>query len=701
MKQILQSLSDGSSKIVELPTPVVSEGEILIETTCSLISSGTERMLVDFGKSNLIEKASKNPDKVKEVIEKARNDGIFNTLDSVKNKLDHPLPLGYCNVGVVAAIGKGVLGYKLGDRVFSNGPHAEVVVVPKNLCAIIPDNVLDETAVFTSLASIGLEGIRLANPNLGETFVVSGLGIIGLLTCQLLKANGCKVLGLDPDISKCLVAKDLGIEVLDLSEGDDPISWCLEKNEGIGVDGVLITAATTKSEPVNLAAKLCRKRGRIVLIGVTGLELRRDLFYKKELSFQVSCSYGPGRYDPFYEDQGNDYPIGFVRWTEQRNFQAVLELMSKKSIKVENLISHRFKFYDAPNAYDLLINKNSLGIILSYHGITDLSKRTITIRDSIINKRNKISNGVNISFIGSGNFASRTLIPCFKKVGSNLHTIASTNSMGPGFLGRKYSFKKATTDISKLILDDTSNTVVICTRHDSHANYIIDSLKAGKNVFVEKPLCLTLDELKAIKNAYDKDSFLMVGFNRRFSPSIIKLRKILLKIPGPKSFIYTCNSGFIDKDHWIQNQLLGGGRFIGEACHFVDLIRYLVQYPIEKLDLLEMKDQKSCPDTFSIQIKFSEGSIANINYFSNGNRSFPKERFEVFASGRILCLDNFRRLKAWGIPGYNSIKSIHQDKGHFNCVKSFVDAIKNGQGSPIPSEELFEVQEFMLNALSV
>ena len=367
MKQILQSLSNGSTDLADLPSPAVLPGHLLIKTNCSLVSAGTERMLVDFGKANLIDKARQQPDKVQQVFHKVGSDGLLATIDSIKSKLDQPLQLGYCNVGEVVSIGEGVAGFQIGDRVASNGPHSELVNVPNLLCARIPSSVSDEAAAFTVLASIGLQGVRLANPSLGETFVVSGLGLIGLLTAELLIAHGCRVLGLDPDSHKCELAQELGIDVLNLSSGADPVAWCLERTGGVGVDAVLITAATSSSEPVHVAAQSCRQRGRIVLIGVTGLELRRELFYKKELSFQVSCSYGPGRYDSAYEQQGLDYPIGFVRWTEQRNFQAVLHALSTGALRTDLLISHRFPIEEAAAAYELLSSPEpSLGILLHY-----------------------------------------------------------------------------------------------------------------------------------------------------------------------------------------------------------------------------------------------------------------------------------------------------------------------------------------------
>ena len=702
MKQLFQSLATGNSDLPDLPAPAVGHGEVLISTTCSLVSAGTERMLVEFGKASWIDKARQQPDKVHQVLLKARTDGLFSTLDAVQSKLDQPLPLGYCNVGVIVAVGADVPAFQVGDRVVSNGPHAELVAVPHHLCAAIPDGLSDDDASFTVLGSIGLQGIRLANPTLGETFVVSGLGLIGLLTAQLLAAHGCRVLGLDPDPVKCALAEKLGVVVLNLSSGVDPVDWCLEHTSGVGVDGVLITAATSSSEPVHVAAQACRQRGRIVLVGVTGLDLRRDFFYKKELSFQVSCSYGPGRYDPLYEHQGFDYPIGFVRWTEQRNFQAVLHALATGSLRTELLISHRFLFEKAADAYELLSSPEpSLGILLQYPGTADPRQRTMALPSEPSSDSRSIPTGQpQLGVIGAGNYASRMLIPAFAKAGARFHSLAASSGIGPVHVGRKFGFRQAITDVPALMADPTCNTVVIATRHDSHAALVQQALAAGKHVFVEKPLCLTADELAAIGAAHTGERLLMVGFNRRFAPLIIDLRHQLQRLSGPKAFVYTCNAGSIPHDHWTQDPLLGGGRLLGEACHFVDLLRHLAANPIEDLQLLSAADGKPCPDTFSLQLRFSDGSIGTVHYFANGSKAFPKERLEVFASGKVFSLDNYRKLKAWGIPGFSTRRLLSQDKGQKACCTSFLQAIEAGGPSPIPVSELFEVQRWLLEAVN-
>ncbi|QNJ07707.1 oxidoreductase / NAD-binding Rossmann fold family protein [Synechococcus sp. Minos11] len=653
---------------------------------------------MDFGKASWIDKARQQPDKVQQVLEKARTDGLFTTLDAVRSKLGQPLPLGYCNVGTVVDFGSGVTGFQVGDRVASNGPHAELVAVPQHLCALIPDDASDEAAAFTVLASIGLQGIRLANPTFGETFVVSGLGLIGLLTGQLLAAQGCRVLGLDPDFSKCALAETLGIASLHLGSGVDPVAWCLEHTSGIGVDGVLITAATSSSEPVHIAAQACRQRGRIVLVGVTGLELRRDLFYKKELSFQVSCSYGPGRYDPFYEQQSHDYPIGFVRWTEQRNFQAVLHALASGVLRTEPLISHRFQIDQASEAYDLLSSsEHSLGILLRYPETADADQRLIQLPAAT---QSMAPSQPMLSVIGAGNYASRMLIPAFAKAGARFHTLAASSGIGPVHLGRKFGFRQASTDISALLADSNANSVVIATRHDSHAALVQQALDAGKHVFVEKPLCITADELTAIEEAHTGQALLMVGFNRRFAPLLLDLQQQLSRLQGPKAFVYTCNAGAIPAHHWTQDPAAGGGRLLGEACHFVDLLRYLAASPIEDLQLINALDRKPCPDTFTLQLRFADGSIGTVHYFSNGSKAFPKERLEVFADGKVLRLDNYRKLKAWGITGFRTRRLLQQDKGQVACCTAFLQTIESGGPSPTPSSEIFEVQRWLLEVLN-
>ncbi len=662
-------------------------------------------MLVEFGKAGWIEKARHQPDKVRMVLEKIKTDGLQPTIETVFNKLDQPLPLGYCNVGVVAALGKGVVGYGLGDRVVSNGHHAEVVSVPINLCARIPDCVSDEEAAFTVLGAIALQGIRLVQPTLGEGVVVTGLGLIGLITVQLLRANGCRVLGLDFDKAKLALAKKFGAEVVDLSEGQDPIKAAERFSRGRGVDAVIVTAATKSSEPIHQAALMCRKRGRVVLVGVTGLELSREDFFKKELTFQVSASYGPGRYDSNYEQKGQDYPVGFVRWTEQRNFEAVLDMMADRRLDVGPLISHRFDIDDAEQAYELVgANLPSMGILLNYPGVeASLSARTISIIGATNQDKDVVRGAsvVGFSFIGAGNYATSVLIPAFKNAGARMRCVASSAGVSGFHAARKFGFEQTTTDTNSLFSDKITNAVVVTTRHDSHSIFVLKALEFGKSVFVEKPLCLSLEELSvlelAIHNTRERSNnppILMVGFNRRFAPQIQRMKQLLKGVTGPKSFIITVNAGAIAVDHWTQDLAIGGGRIVGEACHFIDILRYLSGCPIECWSNLEMHARSS--DTVTISLKFVDGSIGTIHYFANGSRSFPKERIEVFADGRVLQLDNFRKLTGFGWPGFKKMNLWRQDKGQKACVQAFVQAVAESAGAPIPIDEILEVSRISI-----
>jgi predicted dehydrogenase len=701
MKQLLQDLTNGQSNIVEAPAPQVLPGSLLINTSVSLISAGTERMLVDFGKANLIHKARQQPDKVKMVLEKVQTDGLMSTIDAVRSKLAQPIPLGYSNVGVVSEVGTGVGGFKPGDRVVSNGRHADLVVVPRNLCAPIPDVVDDESAVFTVVASIGLQGIRLVKPTLGESIVVMGVGLIGLLIVQLLRVQGCRVMAIDFDESKLELARRFGAEICNLGKDEDPVELGMAFSRGKGIDAVIIAASTKSTAPVTQAARMSRKRGRIVLVGVTGLELKREDFYEKELTFQVSCSYGPGRYDPEYEDRGKDYPFGFVRWTEQRNFEAVLDLMASRQLEVKSLISHRFKFEDAAQAYDVLSGEDhNLGILMEYTNPAEIRHvQQVQLVESI---RYDVQKPV-VSFIGAGNYASRVLAPAFKAAGAQLHTIVTSGGTNGVILGKRAGFAKTSTDPKAMLAEKEVNTVVIATRHDSHARFVSHALEAGKHVFVEKPLCLTLEELKDIESAYASNSVqhtpnispqLMVGFNRRFSPHIKYIKNLLNKINEPKSFIMTMNAGAIPVGHWTQDIAVGGGRIIGEACHYIDLMRFLAGSEIISVHARCMGHSPGVDvieDKAAILLGFADGSFGTIHYLANGSKSFPKERVEVFAGGRVLQLDNFRRLKGFGWPKFKKKNLLRQDKGQRVCPNAFLSAIEKGEPVPIPVEEIFEV----------
>ena len=704
-------MSSGETSVVTCPKPILTENSIIIFSRISLISAGTERMLVGFGKASYLDKARQQPEKVKMVLDKIGTDGLSTTVNAVKSKLSAPMPLGYSNVGVIESMSKDITDFKVGDRVVSNGSHADMVVVKKNLCARIPDGVDDDSAAFTVVGSIGLQGVRLAQPTLGESFVVIGAGLIGLMTIQLLRANGCKVLAIDFDEEKLSLARQFGAETTNPNSGEDPISRANSFSKGRGVDGVIITASSKSNDPVKNAAIMSRKRGRIVLVGVVGLSLDRADFYEKELSFQVSCSYGPGRYDPSYEVEGNDYPLGFVRWTEQRNFEAVLDLMAAGVIDVKPLISSRFDFINAADAYqELTENPSGLGILLDY--TSPSSERDISSVE-LDGHRKTSPLQPSLGIIGAGNYASRVLIPAFVKTDVNLHTLVTANGLNSVVHGKKMGFTAASTDAASIYKNTEINTIVIITQHDSHASFVIQGLNAGKNVWVEKPLAIDSASLDTIKAAYydarDRsvaDSNcpqLMVGFNRRFSPQVKKMHQLLSKEIEPKTFILTINAGFIPSDHWTQDSEVGGGRIIGEACHFIDLLRFLVGRKIVNVQARAMESEvtgKIVQDTATITLGFEDGSFGTIMYLANGSSSFPKERIEVFVGQKTLQLDNFRKLRGFGWPGFTKMNLYSQDKGQEACAAAFVDGLKSGVPC-IPADEIFEVARISIEASNI
>ncbi len=702
MRQIVQHMGSGLTEVLEAPAPTAQAGSLLIQTTCSLISAGTERMLVGFSKASYLDKARQQPEKVKRVLEKVQTDGLMTTIEAVKYKLAQPLPLGYCNVGVVVEVGAEVDGFKVGDRVASNGPHADMVKVLKNLCARIPDGVDDESASFVALASIGLQGTRLAQPTLGESFSVIGAGLIGLLTVQLLRAQGCRVLAIDIDEAKLVLARQFGAATCNPGHGEDSVAAGMALSRGQGVDGVIITASTNSSDLVMQAARMSRKRGRIVLVGVSGLELNRADFYEKELSFQVSCSYGPGRYDPNYEDQGHDYPLGFVRWTEQRNFEAVLDMLASGQLNVKPLITHRFAFEEAQLAYQRLTeDKSGLGILLQYTSrVAERAIHSVPLTPAVEFDACRPVFG----FIGAGNYAARMLIPAFKAAGAQFQTIVTAGGINAVIHGTKAGFAEASTDMATILANPAINSVVIITRHDTHARFVAQALQNGKHVFVEKPLAIYHSELEDVNAAYDaahqsvKGPHLMVGFNRRFAPQVQKMKALLQVVKEPKSFIMTMNVGAIPADHWTQDNTVGGGRIIGEACHFIDLMRFLAGSPIVSIQARRMGDVPGMminEDKASITLGFEDGSFGTILYLANGAASFPKERVEVFVAGRVLQLDNFRKLKGYGWPRFNKMNLWKQDKGQNACAAAFLQAIENGKPA-IPVDEIFEVARVSL-----
>jgi predicted dehydrogenase len=683
VRQIIQDLKTGKTILEEVPVPQVREGCVLVQTTRSLVSLGTERTLVEFGKANFIDKARQQPDRVKQVLDKIRADGLMPTLEAVFTKLGQPLPLGYCNVGKVCAVGRGITEFAVGDRVASNGNHAEVVCVPQNLTAKIPDNVSDEEAVFAVIGSIGLQGIRLLRPDLGETIVVIGLGLVGLVTAALLKTNGCRVIGVDVDQQKLNTAAQKGIIPFNPAEDGDVIQFVQEKTRGIGCDGVVIAASAPGDTIIHEAACMSRKRGRIILVGVVGLNIRRDDFYKKEISFQVSCSYGPGRYDEDYENKGRDYPVGFVRWTEKRNFEAVLYALSAGSLDVKPFISEVLPLEDYGQIYGDMQKKGIIASILKYP--ENISFRT-TVPIELVHY-SRVSTG-KMGIIGAGNFTNSTMIPALLKAKASIKYIASAQGLSAKIAAKKANAEYATSDYKEILHDPEVNAVLISTRHNSHAKMVMDCLEADKNVFVEKPLCLNENELTDIIRIYrqKKNLILTVGYNRRFSPFAVKMKQLLGT--SPLNIIATMNAGFIPPEIWVHDLAVGGGRIIGEACHFIDFCSFLSGSFVTAVCMNALGTNPSeNTDNVSILLKYQNGTNAAIHYFSNGSKAYSKERIEIYSHERTLVLDNWKNLTAYGFKGFSSMKG-RQDKGHRMQFSLFNERIARGEEALIPFDSI-------------
>ena len=695
MKQIIQDLKKGNTLLEEVPTPLVRKGQVLIQTHRSLVSLGTEKMLVEFGKGNLISKARQQPEKVKQVLDKIKTEGLLPTIEAVFNKLDEPLPLGYCNAGEVIGIGEGVTDFSIGDRVASNGVHAEIVSVPKNLVAKIPDNVSYEEASFTVIGSIGLQGIRLANPTIGETVVVVGLGLIGLITAELLIANGCNVIGFDFDDQKVKLASNKGVNAFNAST-TDVVKIVESLTNGIGSDAVIIAASTKSNEVISQAAQMSRKKGRIVLVGVIGLDIQRADFFKKELSFQVSCSYGPGRYDEDYEQSGMDYPIGYVRWTEKRNFETILNAISKKQINVQDLITERVSLNNYLQIYGDM-GKGSIASILEYPLQSINRSEIVAVKHFAI----RPSSGI-IGIIGAGNFTKMTVMPALKSAGAHYKYISSAGGLTAKSLANKYGFEFSTTDYKHILNDQEVDLVMITTRHDLHAKMVIETIASGKNVFVEKPLAINGEELDAVLNAYNNQIIpksISVGFNRRFSPFSKKIKALIGTTTDSLNMIATINAGFIPPDVWVHDMKTGGGRIIGEACHFIDLMVYFTGSKVAEVSMSALgKTPTEQTDNAIITLKFQNGSQGVINYFSNGSKSYQKERVEIYSQGRTLILDNFRKLEGFGFKGFSTMRGA-LDKGHKCQFIELITKIKSGGESIISFEEIYNTTKASLAAV--
>ena len=647
--------------------------------------------MVEFGKANLIEKARQQPDKVKMVLDKIKSDGLMPTLETVFSKLEQPLPLGYCNVGEVIGVGEGISDLQIGDRVASNGQHAEMVCVPRNLVVKIPDNVSDDEAAFTVIGSIGLQGVRLLNPTMGETVVVIGLGLIGLLTAELLRLNGCRVVGFDFDDNKLDIARQKGIIAANPKQ-TDPVKFIEDLTGSIGADGIVITASAKGSEIVSQAARMARKRGRIVLVGVVGLDLSRAEFYEKELSFQVSCSYGPGRYDDDYEQKGVDYPLPFVRWTENRNFQTLLQLISSGLLDVKPLITEIVPLEDYQKIYGEIGSSRAIASLLAYPENAS-TQTTVRYQDTSFAGQKGV-----IGIVGAGNFTKMTMLPNMK--GMAIKAIASANGVSGTALAQKHNIALSTTDYREILQDDEIDLVIITTRPNQHARMVVESLKANKHVFVEKPLAIFQEELNEVIAAMptgETSPSLTVGFNRRFSPHVQKMKTLLGD--AQMNVVATMNAGFIPANSWIQDRQVSGGRILSEACHFIDLISFLTGSRVVAVCMNAMGQNPSeTSDNASILLRYENGSTGVINYFSNGNKAYSKERVEVYSQERTLILDNFRTLAGYGFKGFSKM-NIQQDKGHKAQFQQLLERIKTGGKPLIPFDDLINTTQATLSAV--
>lgn len=700
MQFIAQDLRSGETRLVSGPAPGPAPRGIVVRSLASLVSAGTERMLVDFGTGNLVQKARQQPDRVAAVIDKARIDGISATVDAVRSKLDQPLALGYAQAGVVVAVGAEVEGFEVGDLAATNGGHAEVVAVPTTLAARIPDGVPAEQACFASVVGIGLQSLRLSVPEVGERFAVVGLGLVGLIVTDLLRAQGCAVLGIDPSPARRARAEALGATVAEPGAGAETLAASFSRDRG--VDGTIICASTASDEPVRSAVRMCRPRGRVVLVGVAGLELDRTEMYRKEVSVSVSCSYGAGRYDPRYES-GHDYPVGLARWTVARNMEAALDLMATGRLHLGDLITHRVPFGDAPISYQpTLKDPDALGIILEYPERTEEGDVAVLARSTLSAGGVGPGGTGGVALIGAGNFSARVLAPAIRSAGRRIDVVASRTGTDAALLARAGDGAgRVTTDIDAVIADPAIGTVFVATRHDSHARLAAGAVRAGKSVYVEKPLALTHEELDDIEAALAEAvaaghaPVLAVGFNRRHAPATARMLELLAGRPGPKAIQMTVNAGAVPGGHWTQDAVLGGGRILGEACHFVDLARALVGAPITDV---RTRHLGAAPhDTASISLGFEDGSIAEISYVAVGGPKTPKERIVVSTGGTTLVNENFRTVRTDGFAGAGTTRWRRQDKGHQAAVGRFLDAAA-GRGPVTPLAEVLEVSRAAIEA---
>ncbi|AFM23643.1 bi-domain-containing oxidoreductase [Desulfomonile tiedjei] len=693
MYKITQNIRNGAISVDTVPQPLVQAGHLLIANVASVISPGTEKALMELSQKSLIGKARQRPDQVRRVLEKIRNEGLFQTLAQVQEKLDEPMNMGYSSAGIVLAVGAGVQNFRPGDRVASNGPHAGVVCVPKNLCAMVPEKVPLDHAAFAVLGAIALQSIRLSEIKLGETVLVIGLGLIGQITVALLNAAGARVLAVDLDRTKCeLASTKMGAEE---ARPDFKANDILDRTSGFGVDAVIISASTKSNDPIDLAAAAVRQKGRIVLTGVVGLELDRRPFYFKEAEFVVSCSYGPGRYDPFYETYGQDYPPAHVRWTEQRNIQAVLDLMAAGRLDVSPLISRRVPIENALEAYNSIRaeSKSQLGILLTYPEAARCGQNNHT---QALTTQSPPLGKIPIGCLGAGNFARLVLLPCICRIGDfHPKTLCSAGGTSAVHSGKKLGFDYATTDENTVLHDEEIQAVFIATQHDRHARQVLKAIEAGKDVFVEKPLALSIEDIIAIDDAIENcpgvKPLLMVGFNRRFSPAALAVREFFSRIAQPKTICIRFNAGPIPESHWSQHESIGGGRIVGEACHAIDLATFFAESPpcrVYAESIGGTNAPRITEDQCLITVKHVNGSVSSIAYLAGGDKAFPKERVEVFGGGQIAVIDDFREIIFCSNGKTKRQRSFSTDKGHRQEIESFAKALTEGTASPISWEEL-------------
>jgi polar amino acid transport system substrate-binding protein len=693
VKQVEQNYRSGVLRLIDAPVPRAGGGRNLVATRVSLISAGTEKQIIDLARSSLAGKAMARPDLVRKTLQKVRNEGLLPTVQKVFAKLDTPIPLGYSLAGTVVEAGKDAGGYTVGDRIACAGAavanHAEYNAVPKNLSVRIPAGVDDEAASFVTIGAIALQGVRVANPTLGERVIVMGLGLIGQLTVQLLKANGCRVLGFDPNPARAKLALDMGADAAVSDALNDAVRGF---TDGYGADAVIVTASSKSSAPPNQAAEISRMKGRVVMVGLTGMEIDREPYYKRELDLRLSMSYGPGRHDPAYELEGHDYPLAYVRWTEQRNMQAFLELVAEGRVTPLKLVTHRFPIEQAEAAYKLMDGDEPyLAILLTYSDTPTPIERSIPVAS----KKASTATGRGTGFIGFGNYAKSVLLPALKKAGNErLTTVVTSTGLSAHDAAERQGFAQAATDPQAVLGDADTDCVFVATRHDSHARLTVEALKAGKHVFVEKPLALTLDQLAEVQMAATAASgILTVGFNRRFAPMMVEAKAALANRGGPIAMHYRINAGHVPGDSWLHGSE-GGGRIAGEACHFVDALTFLAGGPPVAIESFR---PDGVSDTVSAVLRFADGSTGTILYSSLGDSSLPKEYLEVFASGIVIRLDDFRKLHITRGGKTVTRSASAQDKGQAGLVKAFYAAARDGAPPPIPLDELIAVSAATLD----